>query len=280
MDKIGAIVQARLSSTRLPQKILKTLPFAGTTTVLEQVIRRLKKSKRLEDIIIATTIEDEDNEIVKIAKKENVRWFTGDRENVLERHYLSAKENKVNVIVRITSDCPCVDPEIVDLAISEHLESKSDYTTNTFNRTFPHGLDVEVVNFDVLEKAHLGAKYDYEKEHVTPYIFKTNPHLFKIGNIDAPKDLYAPEIRVTLDTEEDYTLLCTIFDYLYPENEYFSAKELVDLFKQKPWLKLINKKVLQKKIFNTLNEEVKEAIRILDLQGLKKAKQLFREHRK
>ena len=275
--KIGAIIQARTSSTRLPGKVLKELPYAGGITCLEQVIRRLKKSKRLNEIIIATTKEKEDNDIVNIAKKEEVKYFRGSKENVLSRYYFAAKENDIDLIVRITSDCPCIDAAITDLTIDDHINKMVDYTTNSLVRTYPHGLDVEVFNFSALEKAHKNATKNYEKEHVTPYINR-NPKKFKINIIKAPKELYAPDIRVTLDTEEDYALLCAVFDYLYPKDKYFNAQDIVNLFNQKPWLKLVNKKIIQKKIFNTLEEELKEAVKILDLQDLNKVKDFLKEN--
>ena len=270
--KIAAIIQARISSTRLPGKVLKELPFNSGITCLEQVIRRLKKSKKIDDIVIATTEDKEDNEIVDIAKKEDVKYFRGSKENVLSRYYFAAKKNNIDVVVRITSDCPCIDVDITDLTIDAHINKAVDYTSNSLTRTYPHGLDVEVFNFNALEEAYKNATKYYEKEHVTPYIYK-NPQKFKINIVKAPKELYASDIRITLDTEEDYALLCAVFDYLYPKNEYFNAYDIVNLFnKEKPWLKLINKKVVQKKILNTLEEEIKEAIKILDLQDLKRAR--------
>ena len=276
--KIAAIIQARISSTRLPGKVLKELPFNSGITCLEQVIRRLKKSKKIDDIVIATTEDKEDNEIVDIAKKEDVKYFRGSKENVLSRYYFAAKKNNIDVVVRITSDCPCIDVDITDLTIDAHINKAVDYTSNSLTRTYPHGLDVEVFNFNALEEAYKNATKYYEKEHVTPYIYK-NPQKFKINIVKAPKELYASDIRITLDTEEDYALLCAVFDYLYPKNEYFNAYDIVNLFnKEKPWLKLINKKVVQKKILNTLEEEIKEAIKILDLQDLKRARDFLQRN--
>ncbi len=269
--KIGAIVQARFSSTRLPGKILKELPFASGITVLEQVIRRLKQSKKLNEIIVATTVEKSDNKIVNIAEKEKITCFRGSQEDVLSRYYLAARENNLDMVVRATSDCPCHDSEIIDLIIEECIQAEVDYATNSFKKTYPRGLDVEVFNFDSLEKSHKNACEDYEREHVTPYIYR-NPTIFKIIQVEATRHLYAPEIRITLDTEEDYALLCSVFDYLYPQNKFFNTEDIIKLFNEKPWLKLINKKSVQKKIALTLDEEIKEAIRILELQDLKKAK--------
>ena len=232
--KIGAIIQARTSSTRLPKKVLKELPYGSEITVLQQVIRRLKKSNKIDDVIVATTTETEDDKIAIVAQNENVKWFRGSKEDVLSRYYLAAKKNKLDIVVRITSDCPCIDPEIIDSIIGKHLRTKSDYTTNTLKRTFPHGLDTEVINFTTLEKTFSEAKQDYEKEHVTPYVYKTRPDLFKITLVEASKQLNYPDIRITLDTEEDYALLCAVFDYLYPINKFFVTADIIALFQKKP----------------------------------------------
>ena len=277
MMKIGAIIQARTSSIRLPGKVLKELPYASGITCLEQVIRRLKKSKKLNDIIIATTKQKEDNDIINIVKKEDVKYFRGSKENVLSRYYFAAKENNIDTIIRVTSDCPCVDADITDLTIDDHINKMADYTSNSLTRTYSHGLDVEVFNFDALKKAYKNATKDYEREHVTPYINR-NPQKFKINLVKAPKELNYPDIRITLDTEEDYVLLCAVYDFLYPKDKYFNAYDIVNLFNEKPWLKLINKKIIQKKIFNTLEEELKEAIKILDLQDLNKARDFIGEY--
>ncbi|MBN1384684.1 MAG: glycosyltransferase family protein [Elusimicrobia bacterium] len=275
--RISVIIQARMSSSRLPGKILKNLPYNSGITVLGQVIRRLRCSKEIDDIIIATTIEKEDNRVVDIARKENVKYFRGSKEDVLSRYFFAAEENGADIIVRVTSDCPVIDPEIVDLAIEKHIKARADYTSNFLKRTYPHGLDVEVFKFDTLKKTYKNACRDYEKEHVTPYIFN-RPSTFKISQVVAPDELYAPDIRVTLDTEEDYALLCAVFDYLYDRNKYFNAYDVINIFKQKPWLKLINKKIVQKKVSNTLKDEITEAIKILNLQDLKKAEEILRKY--
>ena len=274
--RTGAVVQARISSTRLPGKVLKELPMGSGITVLEQVIRRLKQSKKLDEIVIATTTEEADDSIVEIAKKEGVKYFRGSLDNVLERYYLAAKENHLDVVVRVTSDCPCIDPDIVDQLLEDHLKSSVDYTSNSLIRTFPHGLDVEVINFRALETAHKGASEKFEREHVTPYIY-TRPESFKINNVKSPDELNAPDIRITLDTEEDYCLLCAVFDYLFEENKSFKTMDLIDLFNSKPWLKIINKKIIQKNVFDNDADEIRAALELLELQELNTAKKFLEE---
>jgi spore coat polysaccharide biosynthesis protein SpsF len=275
--KTGAVVQARTSSTRLPSKVLKDLPYGSGITALQQVIRRLKIAAKLDDVIVATTVDKADEAIVKLSEKENVKWFRGSVEDVLGRYYLAAKENGLDIVVRITSDCPCIDPEVVDLIVEKHINSKNDYTSNILHRTFPHGLDTEVFNFDVLEKAHKGAKKLSEREHVTSYIY-SNPKIFNLGEVYAEKASYGPDIRITLDTAEDYALLCAVFDYLYQADEFFGVEDIVKLFCDKLWLKDINKNIIQKRIFDSVEQEIKEAIRILDFQGLRRAKEILTGH--
>lgn len=275
--RIGAIVQARMSSTRLSGKVLKELPYGSGITVLQQVIRRLKKCSELDNIIIATTQKAEDDEIINIAEKENICWFRGSEENVLERYLLAAKQYGLDSIVRITGDCPCIDANIVDLCIHKYVTSNSNYASNVLTRTYPRGFDTEVLSFETLEENYRRNKIE-DREHVTLYIRK-NPHLFRVAEIKAPKELEAPDIRLTIDTEEDYALLCAVFDYLYPQDNYFDSHKITDLFAEKPWLKLINKRVMHKKYYlGSLKEEIEEAVNVLDLQGLKQAKEILKKH--
>jgi spore coat polysaccharide biosynthesis protein SpsF len=245
--KTGVIIQARTSSTRLPGKVLRPLPFNSGFNVLQQVIRRAKRIKEVDVIIVATTKDIEDLQIVAVAKKEEVLFWQGNKENVLERFYEAAKVNKLDTIIRITSDCPCLDSDIVSALLQEHIARNADYTSNSLLRQYPHGIDAEVFNFSVLEKAFNNATLPFEKEHVTPYIYKSHPELFNIVSHRALDNHKAPELRITLDTIQDYTLLCAVYDYLYPKNIFFGVEDIVKLFDEKPWLKLINECVEQKK---------------------------------
>lgn len=277
MSKIAAIIQARISSTRLPGKILKRLPYKSGTSVLEQVIRRVKASKLASEVMVATTKDREDDRIIRLAEKEKVMWSRGENADVLSRYYFAAKENKIDVIVRITSDCPCIDPEIVDKVIEKNIETRSDYTSNASRRTFPVGLDVEVISFSALEKAYKNSKEPFEREHVAPYVYKSHPEGFKISSVEAKGKLRRPDIRITLDTEEDYALLCSIYDSLYPKDRMFHVEDIIDLINEKPWLLSINKKITHKRIFDSVHEEVMEALKVLDLQDLKRAKRFMEE---
>ena len=274
--KIGAVIQARSSSTRLPKKVLKPLPYGGDVCVLQQVIRRVQKSDLVDEVIVATTNESEDSSIVDVAIKENVPYYRGSLENVLERYYGAAVENDLDVIVRITSDNPCIDFNIIDNVIQSHFDKKADYTSNGLVDSFPKGVDVEVINFNVLKSAYIEASEKYEKEHVTPFIYKTHPEEFKINKFIAPSD--NSDIRITLDTPQDYALLCAVYDNLYFNNNYFLVEDIIDLFNKKDYLKIINKDIVQKKVCNNLSEELEEAISLCEMQDLDKAKEFIENH--
>jgi len=244
----AAIVQARTSSTRLPGKILKTLPFESEITVLEQVVKRLEKCRNIDDIVIATTAKKVDDAIVELAEKQGVRYFRGSNEDVLDRYYNAALDCNADIIVRITSDCPCIAPEIVDSVIKKHIETQADYTSNITRRTFPRGMDTEVVSFDTLELVNSQAVRKSEREHVFTFIRASKPESFKIGLVEAESVyLERPDVRLVLDEEKDYALLCAVYDYLYKKDEVFRLIDIIRLFNEKPWLKLINQDIKQKK---------------------------------
>ncbi len=263
----GVIVQARTGSTRLPGKILKELPYGSGITALEQVIQRLQRCREIERIIIATTTNPEDDVIVEIAERSGVSWFRGSSEDVLSRYFGAAVKYHVDPVIRVTSDCPCIDPAVVDRCVVEFNARGVSYLSNTLERSFPHGLDVEVFSFEALATAQEQAKAPPEREHVTPYIIQ-HAEVFSRVNVKAFPEETGPGIRITLDTREDYTLLCAVFDFLYPANPFFGAREIVELFHARPYLHEINRKVVQKKIFHSLREEYQEALKILKLQDL------------
>ena len=240
--KIGAIIQARMTSTRLPGKVL--MDIEGKP-MLWHVVNRLKFSEKLDDIILAIPNTKKNNILEKFAKDNKVKYFRGSEEDVLSRYYKTAKKFKCDLIVRITSDCPLIDPQIVDLVIEKHLKLNADYTSNTLKRTFPRGLGVEVFNFKVLKKAQKEAKEDYQREHVTPYIYE-HPEIFELQNIEAKGKLRRPDLRLTVDTKEDLKLIREIYRYLYNPGKIFYTEEIIDLLDKHPELIKINANVQQK----------------------------------
>ena len=274
---IVCIIQARTTSSRLPNKVLLSLPYGSNKTVLEQVIKRVKKSKLINKVVVATTLNETDDQIEKLCQNFNIACSRGSENNVLSRYYQAARENNAELVVRITSDCPCIDAEIIDELIEKHLKEKNDYTSNSLIRSYPHGLDCEVFSFKLLEEAFNNATENFEKEHVTPYIYKTNKSKFKIGYLILKDSKEYEKIRITLDTKEDYTLLCSVYDYLYKENRSFKCSDIIKLFERKPWLYNINSSIEQKKTCSNLEEEIEEALRLLKKQDLNRAEKYLKE---
>lgn len=266
---IICVIQARTTSKRLPNKVLLNLPYGSDETVLEQVIQRVSNSKYIKKIIVATTVNREDDKIQKICSKVFVECYRGSEEDVLSRYYEVATKEKADHIVRITSDCPCVDYEIIDSLIELHIKNNNDFSSNNQIHSFPHGMDCEIVSYQVLKEAFNNSTQKYEREHVMPYIYKSNPQKYKIGNLEDKENNY--NIRVTLDTEEDYILLCLVYNFLYEKNKFFNKEEIIRLFRTNKYLYKINQNIEQKKVCITLDEEIEEAKRLLKKQDLNKA---------
>lgn len=239
---INVIIQARVGSTRLPNKVLKDL--CGRP-VLWHVINRLKQSKKITKIIIATTTLPEDDAIQKFCEENKINYYRGSSENVLSRYYEAAKKYNAETVIRITSDCPVIDPVLLDEMIADYHTGKADYMSNSLIRTFPRGLDAEIFSFQVLEKTFNEAVKQYELEHVTPYIYQ-HPELFILKNFANSTD-YSFH-RWTLDTEEDYTLIKEIYNNLYTEGKIFLWKDILKLFEKRPELLEINRHIEQKKL--------------------------------
>lgn len=241
---IAAIVQARMSSTRLPGKVLKTL---GKRSVLEQVVFQLKASEELKDIIIATSDSSEDDQIDDHCRKNGWKVFRGSLHDVLDRYYGAAKVFNVKTIVRITSDCPLIDPRIVDEVIKLFKKTSSDYTSNINPPTFPDGLDCEVFTLESLEKAKNEAKQPQEREHVTPFI-RNHTEIFSQANFRNEVDLSSH--RWTLDREEDYKFLNKIVEILGNER-VIRYQEVLDVLKKNPKLLEINNHIVRKEVVSS-----------------------------
>jgi len=240
--KVVVIIQARSASTRLPGKVLKKIK---DRTVLDYVVERLKLCKKVDDIVLATTTNKDDDVLEEYAKNKKLNYYRGSEENVLSRYYEAAIKYNAEVIVRITSDCPLIDFEIVDRVIKKHIESKADYTSNVINRTFPRGFDTEVFSFSVLEDTNNNADKDYHKEHVTEYMTE-NPEKYKLQNVEAEGKIKRPDIRITVDTQEDLELIKRIL--LNFDNINFTAADIIDFLEKNPKLLEINKNVEQREV--------------------------------
>jgi spore coat polysaccharide biosynthesis protein SpsF len=239
MNNILAVIQARLGSTRLPGKVL--LGLEGKT-VLEHVALRVKASRFVDKVIVATTLSPEDRKIVVLCKSCGIAVFCGSTEDVLDRFYQAVLPINPSHIVRITGDCPLMDPKVIDEVIKQHLAEKSDYTTNTLKETYPDGEDVEIFTFTALQKAWENARLSSEREHVTPYIRK-NPVLFKLASVENKEDLGSK--RWTIDNPEDYEFIKKIYKALYKKNNLFGADEILAFLKRNPELEKINQHIIR-----------------------------------
>ena len=195
---ILAILQARMSSSRLPGKVLRPIL---DRPILAYEIERIKQSKKIDKLVLATSLNTDDDSLEELAKDLGIDCFRGDLNNVLKRFYDCATLYNADIVVRLTGDCPIIDPHIIDEVIGLHMDSKSDFTSNTLYRTFPDGLDVEVLSYDTLSTIYKNASLKEDLEHVTKYIY-TNKEKFKLQNVQ--NDIDYSYIRWTLDTIDDF----------------------------------------------------------------------------
>ena len=232
--KFSIIVEARLGSNRLPNKILYRI---NKHVFLEYLIKRLKFSKEANEIINSTTNLQSDNEIVKVAKKNKIKYYRGSENNVLKRVIDTGKRFNCKKIVRITSDCPVIDVSIIDHLIKIFKNNNCDYMSNANIRSYPDGMDVEIFSLKTLIKSRKYAKTKKALEWPT-WSIRKNPKIFNLINIIAPKELYWPELGLTLDEYADYKFLKKIILY-FKEKYNFSCLEIINLLKKKRnWLKI------------------------------------------
>jgi len=240
--RVVLINQARMTSTRLPGKVLKSV--LGKPLLAYQ-LERLRRARRVDECVVATTLNGADEPIVALCRKLGVSVYRGDEFDVLDRYYQAAKQYAADVVVRVTSDCPVIDPEIVDRVIETYAGGQVDYVSNTRERTFPRGMDSEVFSMTALEQAWREARLPYEREHVTPFLYQ-HPERYAIGSVVSGRDLGLH--RWTVDTPEDFDLIERIITSLYPENPDFHLDDILPLFDHHPdWLE-INKHIRQKEL--------------------------------
>ncbi|TGK09962.1 acylneuraminate cytidylyltransferase [Leptospira fletcheri] len=243
--KTAFIVQARMTSTRLPGKILKKVI---DKTLLEYQIERLQRVRLVDGIIIATTTNESDQPVVDLCERMNIPYYRGSESDVLSRYYEAATQFGVENIIRVTSDCPIIDPEILSEIVQSYFmyqKSGVDYVSNTLERSFPRGMDAEIFSYKTLSAAHRAAFDPSDREHVTPYIYK-NPSLFSLRSVINSID--ESSFRLTVDTQEDYELIKIIIETLYPENPEFGVKQVIEFLNKNPEYIKINEHIAQKKL--------------------------------
>jgi spore coat polysaccharide biosynthesis protein SpsF len=236
-----AIIQARMGSIRLPGKVLADIQ--GHPMLLH-VLQRTRAAGSLNEVMIATTTEPADDVLAAFCEEQGVGCFRGQEKDVLDRYYKAACETKADVIVRITSDCPMIDPEIIDKTVLAFLAERPDYASNSSVRTYPRGLDTEVMTFAALQTAWREAHHPYQRAHVTPYIYE-NPMRFRILSVTGEKD--HSSYRWSVDTQEDLDFVRTVYSRF--GDEPFRWNDAVRLMEREPALSRINRSVAQKDLY-------------------------------
>lgn len=240
--KTAIIVQARMTSTRLPGKVLRPVL---DRPLLQYVVERLARCSEADATIVATTINDTDEPIVALCRELDTSVFRGSEEDVLSRYYHAAEEAGAETVVRITSDCPLIDPAVVDRVIGFFRSrfGQYDYVTNVLTRTYPRGMDCEVFSFQALARAHREATAQPDREHVTPFIYR-QPERFRLGNV--PFDRDASKHRWTVDTPEDFELIRKFIEALYPTRPEFTLEDCLELIAEHPEWSELNAMIEQK----------------------------------
>lgn len=232
---VAGIIQARMASTRLPGKAL--IEICGKP-LLQHLVERIKQSKLVDKIIVATTEKPEDGNIEELSKALGVNVFRGSEKDVLDRFYKCAEKFSVDIVARITADDPFKDPFIIDRAIQILKSDRTlDYVSNALKPTYPEGLDIEVFKFEALEIAWNESNKVSEREHVTPYIYN-NPNIFSLYNFE--NEINLSDLRWTLDTQADLEFTEEIYKRLYSPGKPFFMADILDLLRKEPWLKKIN----------------------------------------
>lgn len=254
--KILIVIQSRIASTRLFGKVMLQIL---NRSVLSLMIERVRRSRYYSDIVIATSTNPLDQNIIQFAEREQIKVFAGDEYDLLDRHYQVAKIYKADAIVKIPSDCPLIDPFIIDNVISFYIKNciNLDYVSNLHPATYPDGNDVEIFSFAALEKAWKEAKLDYQREHTTPYIWE-NIDMFKLGNVEWETGLeYFDKYRLTLDYPEDFEQIKIIYENLYVKNPNFGLNEIIQFLDKNPDVYNLNKKYLGKYWYDNHIDEIK-----------------------
>lgn len=242
--KTAAIIQARMTSTRLPGKVLR--PILGKP-MLEFLIERLRRARHLDQVIVATTVNATDDGIAELCRTVGAGCFRGSEHDVLERVLGAAHAFGVELLVEITGDCPLIDPAVVDRLVDMFHEGGSDYVANVLTRTYPRGLDTQVFPTAVLEEVKRLTQDPVDHEHVSLYIYE-HPERFRLRNLESglPESYWS--LRLTVDTPQDFALITAIYEDLYPRKPAFGLNDVIALFDRRPELADINREISQKSV--------------------------------
>lgn len=248
--RIAATIEARMTSSRLPGKIL--MKYQGKT-MLEHMVDRVKRSDILDDIIIATTINDTDDVVVAEAKKLGVKFYRGSEENVMSRVLEAAQRHNVDTIVELTGDCPLLDPALIDIAVKKYLSSGVDYISNLEiedyekGRSHPLGFAVQVFSTKILADAFSRTNDPLDFEHVSRPLYQT-PERYSVKYLSTPEAQRGPNMSVTLDTPEDYEVICAVLEALSPQDAEFTIEDVVSYLSTHPEVRQINQDIGRVKV--------------------------------
>lgn len=242
--RIIASIEARMTSTRLPGKVL--MQCCGKP-ILDLLVERVKRSQYINEIVVATTVNGADDVLVEESKKLGIHYYRGDEYDVVERVVGAMQKYKAEIVVQLTGDCPLLDPEIIDQVVRLYMFNNFDYVSNTLIRSYPRGLDVQVSNLSILEESLRIARDAPQHEHLYLSIYE-NPDKYKLFNVFAPVELCRPDYRWTLDTLGDYNFIEAVFKNLYKSKPQFTSKDIIDFLKIHPEIVALNNDVEQKRV--------------------------------
>jgi spore coat polysaccharide biosynthesis protein SpsF len=237
--RIVTIIQTRRESTRLPDKVL--MPLAGKPLFVRQV-RRVQAAFFTGDVVVATTLSPADDRIEQICREESIQCYRGHAADLLDRHYRAACLHSADIVLKIPSDCPLIDPEVIDKVIRYYLANEHlyDYVSNLHPATYPDGNDVEIMSMDTLHEAQMHASSLMEREHTTPYIWE-RPERFRLGNVEMEGGQdYSMTHRFTIDYEADYRFIRSVYEALYPSNPEFGLADILSLLGNYPDIYKLN----------------------------------------
>jgi spore coat polysaccharide biosynthesis protein SpsF len=240
MTRVVAIVQCRMTSTRLPGKVL--MPLCGAP-MLERMLERVGTARRLDATWVATTINATDDPVVDLCSRLGYPCHRGSEHDVLSRFAETSGRSSADAVVRLTADCPLIDPGLIDQAVDRYLQGDCDYVSNMHPPTWPYGMAVEVFSAAALHEAQAEATLDAEREHVTPFIY-WRPDRYRIANVALEEDL--SHHRWTVDTPEDYDLVSRLFEAVYPSHPCFTLNDTLAAMAQHPQWREINQHVSQR----------------------------------
>ena len=242
-ERVVLIVQARMGSTRLPGKVMKEIL---DRPMLSLQLERMRRCEVIDEIVVATSVRPEEAPIVDLVQSEaGARIFRGSEQDVLARYYFAAREAGATIVVRVTADCPLIDPAVIDRCVCRFREGDADYVSNCHVRTFPRGLDTEVFSMQALASAYEEARAPEEREHVTPFIWR-RPGRFRL--VDVVDSTNNHRHRWTVDTAEDLAVVTGLFEALYPTRPNFSYWDALRYCMVRPDVEMANRSIRQKEL--------------------------------